>query len=297
MPSLLALLLALVASTVGATAAVAAPKGRTTTPSPVVAVSPTDGQAGSGTAPGRATWVWDRPDPAALSAFTADRGVTHLYVHTAPVVDAADLAWLTSLAGHAAAAGQELWALGGDPAWVTRPADAVAWQRAALATGLFAGSHVDVEPYALPGWSVPRQRTSLVEGHLTLMATLQADSPLPLHADLPFWAHEVSAKKGTWADGVLTRVDGVTAMSYRDSPAGILDVGAPLLERGAALGVPVQLAAETIPLADCPYCTFAEEGAAALAAAVADVDAALVGHPSYAGLAVHHASAWMALHP
>lgn len=246
----------------------------------------------------RSTWVWDRPDPVELTTFTADRGVTRLYVHTPPVIGAADLAWLQALSAHAAAAGQDLWALGGDPTWVDRHGDALAWQRAALATGLFTGSHVDVEPYALDGWADERTRRSLVDGHVSLMSKLQGDSALPLQADLPFWAHEVSARKGTWADGVLARVDGVTAMSYRDSAAGILDVGAVLLERGAVAGKPVQLAAETVPLPDCPYCTFAEEGSAALDAALAEVDAtAGAASPAYAGISVHDYAHWRLIGP
>jgi len=203
---------------------------------------------------------------------------------------------LRSVHDRAAARGIRLWALGGDPAWLSRPDAAVAWQRQALGLNLFAGSHVDVEPYALAAWST--QPSALAAQHVSLLRRLQADSPLPLQADVPFWMSEYTAGSVNWADGVLASVDGVTVMSYRDSAQGILDTGADLLARGDAAGVPVQLAAETQALADCTYCTFFEEGRAALDAALATVaSTARAAHPSYAGTSVHDYAHWSALAP
>jgi hypothetical protein len=50
-----------------------------------------------------------------------------------------------------------------------------------------------------------------------------------------------------------------------------------------------------MPLADCAHCTFAEEGAASLSAALDAVDAVGAGYPAYAGIAVHHYDSWRAL--
>jgi hypothetical protein len=92
---------------------------------------------------------------------------------------------------------------------------------------------------------------------------------------------------------VLARVDAVTVLSYRDTAPAIMAVGSPLLRLGDLTGRPVRLAAETQPLPDCPECTLAEEGAAALEAVVGQVDAAAAtAHPAYAGLVVHHYASW-----
>ena len=253
----------------------------------------------------RAMWVWDSADPTLLVADAATRSVRDLYVSVTPTVQTdGELPRLRELARLAAPAGIRLLALGGDPAWTTNPAAAIAWQRAALGTGLFAASHVDVEPYLLAGWSNPRTRATLVKGYVDLLARLQSDSSAPLEVDIPFWYNTISSAKrgGTLADDVLTRVDAVTVMSYRDSAAGILDVGRDVLDRADALAVigrrvPVRLAAETNPLPDCDYCTFAQEGSAALALALATVDAASALRPSYAGMAVHDHLGWLALRP
>jgi hypothetical protein len=87
-------------------------------------------------------------------------------------------------------------------------------------------------------------------------------------------------------------------MSYRDratGPNSILDIGTDMLRRAAKTGVKARLAVETQPLVDCAHCTFAEEGAAALAAEAGRVDGEAARYPSYAGLAVHHFDAWQKL--
>jgi hypothetical protein len=242
----------------------------------------------------RAMWLWNRPPAAEVVDWAVAHGVRELiaYVPTRP-----DLPWLRDLHTRATAAGLTLAALNGDPAWTTNHQAALDWQRAAAGTGLFAALHVDIEPYALPAWRTDQTRTA--QSYLAVLEKLNAASTLPLDADVAFWYGQVALpKKLNLATEVLARVDAVTVMSYRDTATGpnsILDVGADLLARGVVAGRPVRLAAETEPLPDCGYCTFATRGATALDAAVAKVDAAAAGYGSYAGLAVHHYTSWRAL--
>lgn len=257
-------------------------------------------------APPRALWVWQRQAPQQLVDFAVAHHVGVLYVSVSPtVLTDGDLPRLQALARLAEPAGLRLEALGGDPAWTNRPQDALAWQHAAMSTGLFDATHVDVEPYALAGWSKPKQRPAIAARFLTLLDQLRDADPRPLEADVPFWYGTIASPSGarTLADDVLDRVDAVTVMSYRDSASGILDVGSDVLQRADALEarsgrrVPVRLAAETNPLTDCPYCTFASKGAGALEAAITAVDEAGAAHPTYAGMAVEDASGWAALAP
>ncbi|MGN6612075.1 MAG: hypothetical protein ACTHLJ_09890 [Angustibacter sp.] len=262
--------------------------------------------ATSPASPTRPLWVWGKDDPQRVVDFAVSHGVAELYVHVTPtVLTDGDLPRLRSLAQLAQGAGLTLTALGGDPAWVNRPADALTWQRAALSTGLFGAAHVDVEPYALAGWSKPSKRAALAAKYVDLLGRLQSDDPLPLEADVPFWYDTVASPSGhgTLADDVLARVDAVTVMSYRDSAAAMVDVGRDVLQRADRIAattgrrVPVHLAAETNPLSDCSYCTFAEEGDAALRQALDAVDAAGAAYPSYAGTAVHDLTGWSLLRP
>lgn len=267
---------------------------------------PTAAVAGptSAATPGRAMWVWTEPDPQALVDFAEAHGVDTLFVAVdRDVATSGDLPRLRRLAGLAAGAGIRLQALGGDPAWTTDHTSALAWQRAAVSTGLFSGVHVDVEPYALSGWSRPKTRARLVSSYLHLLDTLHQDlagTGLGLEADVPFWCGTIASGRSTLADRLLRRVDGVSVMSYRDRATGadsITDIGADMLARAALAGVPARLGAETNPLPDCAGCTFFEEGAAALDTALAQVDATESGAPAYAGMAVEDYDGWRDLRP
>jgi hypothetical protein len=242
----------------------------------------------------RAMWLWTTADPASVVEWATAHGVHEILAHVPP---RPDLAWARDLRARSAAAGIKLSALGGDPAWVRDHAAALAWLRTVDGTGLFDAVHVDVEPHALPAWRSDQVGTA--KAYLSLLAKLAAATALPLEADVAFWYGQIVwSKRTNLATEILARVDAVTVMSYRDTATGpnsILDVGADFLRRGAAAGRPVRLGAETMRLADCAYCTFAEVGTASLDAALTAVDAAGAGFPAYAGIAVHHYDSWRAL--
>ncbi|GIH90790.1 hypothetical protein ACFFMN_26465 [Planobispora siamensis] len=251
----------------------------------------------------RAMWLWDigTAQPADMLAWAKARGVNEIFVHAGAGLpsDTARMTRLRELKRGADKARIRLSALGGDPAWATDHAAARAWQRAVLGTGLFAGSHVDVEPYALPAWQT--DQGALASGLVEMLRLLQADDPRPLEADIPFWYHTIPTGPGaTLADGVLAQVDGVTVMSYRDTATGpnsMMDVSADILARGTEAGKPVRLSAETGSLSDCLHCTFYEEGAARMTTVLADVDSAARAYPAFAGIAVHHYASWRTMKP
>ncbi|WP_412735026.1 hypothetical protein [Krasilnikovia sp. MM14-A1259] len=248
-------------------------------------------------APGRAMWLWNRADPAAVITWAKANDVREIFAFVEPnVASSGDLPRLKDLKKRADRAGIALSALGGEPGWVFDVAAARAWQKSALGTKLFARSHVDVEPYVLNAWSADQAGT--VAALLRLFDDLQADDARPLEVDVPFWYDTIAAEGGTLADAVLARVDAVTVMSYRDTATGpnsMMDVGSDMLLRGGAAGIPVRLGAETAALPDCPYCTFAEEGRQQLDATLDDVDQAAAGYPAFAGIAVHHYGSWSTL--
>ena len=247
-------------------------------------------------------WVWGAQDPKALIAFAQAHRVSALFVYVTPTV-ATDgtLAALQTLKAGADAAGIALYALNGDPTWATDHASALAWQQAALATGLFAGTHLDVEPYSLPAWQTDQAGTAT--SFLQLLAALKAASSLPLEIDVPFWYGTIPAPASapgaaTLADAVLSAVDAITVMSYRNTATGsnsILDVGTDMLQRAQVANKPVRLAAETNPLSDCSYCTFAGMPASALQTALDDVEAVGAGYTTFHGMSVEDYTGWSAL--
>ena len=257
------------------------------------------GSAGLTAAPvnTRAMWLWGADPAADVISWATRQNVSEIFVHVAPsVLTDGGLGRLQDLKQRAVARKIKLRALGGETSWVFNHAAALAWQRAVVATGLFDGIHLDVEPYLLSGWTSDPAGTQTA--YLKLLDRVRTASTLPLEADVPFWFGEYTVGRKNLADEVLRRVNAVTVMSYRDTvtgPNSLLSVSQDWLTRGKAAGKRVRLAAETGPLSDCQYCTFHEEGAAALTLQLAKVDAATRQTAAFAGIAVHHYGAWRTL--
>ncbi|MFI7547274.1 hypothetical protein [Actinoplanes sp. NPDC049599] len=266
------------------------------------AVSPgasSAGSAGLTAAPvnTRAMWLWGADPAAEVITWAAGQNISEVFVYVSPtVLTDGSLERLQDLKAQAVARRIKLRALGGETEWVTDHAAALAWQRTVVSTGLFDGIHLDVEPYLVDGWTTNLQATEAA--YLKLLDRMRLASKLQLEVDVPFWFGQYKIGRKNLADEVLRRVNAVTVMSYRDTATGpnsLLGVSQDWLTRGKAAGKRVRLAAETGPLADCAYCTFREEGAAALRLELAKVDTATRQTAAFGGIAVHHYGAWRTL--
>lgn len=252
-------------------------------PAPETSVAPPDT---------RAMWLWEPAAPEAVVGWAAGHSVTTIFAYYDP---RADLARLTRLRALCDEAGITLDALGGEPAWTTDHATALGWARAAAATGLFRGLHVDVEPYLLPGWQ--QRQAVLVPRLLQLLDELARVGP-PVELDVPFWLPTVQVGGQNLADAVLDRVDGVTVMSYRNTATGgnsMLGVADDLLRRAGKAAKPARLGAETQALGDCGYCTFHGGTDSAMRATLREVDTAAQRYAAFEGIAVHQYDTWTAL--
>jgi hypothetical protein len=247
----------------------------------------------------RAMWVWGDYPAADVVGWAAAQHVSEIFVYVAPsVLTNGDLGRLQEMRQRAGALRIRLSALGGEPSWAVDHAAALAWQRTVVTTGLFDGIHLDVEPYLLPAWSADLAGTEA--SYLNLLDRMRAGSTLRVEADVPFWLGQYKIGKANLADEVLRRVDAVTVMSYRDTGTGtnsMLAVGQDWLTRGSAAGKRVRLGAETAPLPDCPYCTFAAKGNALMQQELTKVDAATRKTAAFGGIAIHRYGAWRALKP
>ncbi len=250
----------------------------------------------------RAMWVWDTSNPQAVVTLATSRGIGQLYAAVpANVATSPKLAQLRSLVALADAAGLRVDALGGDPGWVDNPSAAVtSWLEPALATGLFTGVHVDIEPYNTPAWT--KKRATVVKKYLaTLDAFQTAVGSTPLEADIPFWFDEIPANGSTLDREVMGRTDAVTVMAYRrlaDGVDGTIALSANEIRSGAELGVPVRIGQETNYLGDDAISmkqTFYGQTLSQMEAQLGLVTAAYAGSPSFAGLAIHDAIGYAAI--
>ncbi|MBB6629355.1 hypothetical protein H5V45_18655 [Nocardioides sp. KIGAM211] len=254
--------------------------------------------------PGRAMWVWDRPDVDELVAFATAHGVDDLFVSVPDgLATSSTLDWYRSLRPATQAAGIRVQALGSETTWIDRPKAALAWQSSALSTGLFDGVHLDVEPWIHPGWDGSRK--AVATAWLGLLDSLARATRLPVEADLAFWLDQVTVQ-GTRLDrAAIARVDAVTVLTYRHvatGPDSITGLGATALAAAAKARKPARLAVETNDLGDDAVArkqTFFGRTAAELAQVLGEVDdveaAAGAGASTYRGIAVHDHLGWAAL--
>ena len=251
----------------------------------------------------RAMWVWDTSDPQAVVSLATARGIGQLYAAVPPHVDTSPkLAELRELVTLADAAGLRVDALGGDPGWVDNPAWVAAnWLQPALATGLFTGVHVDIEPYTTAAWT--KNRKAVIRKYLATLDTLHtAAAGTPIEADIPFWFDEVPANGSTLDREIMRRTEGVAVMAYRNQaagPDGTIALASAEVAAGAALGRPVRIGQETNFLGTGPTevkQTFHGQTLAQMEGQLALVQDAFGGSPAFAGLAIHDSVGYAAIH-
>ena len=249
-------------------------------------------------------WVWDTSSPQATVDFAGARGITELYAAVPPhVASSPQLGQLHELAAHAAGVGVRVDALGGDPTWIDNQTwVAESWLEPALASGLFTGVHVDLEPYTTRAWQT--ERATVVDKWLATLDGLRSSAgTTPLEADIPFWLGEVPANGSTLDREVMRRTAGVTVMAYRntaDGPDGTIALAAPAVRAGAALGCPVRIGQETRHLGRDPAQlkqTFFGRTRSWMEAELAAVDRAFAAAPTFAGLAIHDSVGYAAMAP
>jgi hypothetical protein len=247
-------------------------------------------------------WVWDTSNPQATVSLALDHGIGQLYAAVPTHVDASpQLAQLRDLSQRAAQAGIRVDALGGDPGWIDNPASVVdTWLRPALATGLFTGVHVDLEPYNTPAWTTSRGK--VVKKWLTTIDTLRsASGGAPLEADIPFWLDQIPANGSTLDSEIIRRTSGVTVMAYRNSANGVdgsIALSSNAVAAGETLGRPVRIGQETNNLGTSPTetkQTFYGFTRTAMETQLGLIGAAYAGSTAYAGLAIEDSVGYAAM--
>ena len=254
----------------------------------------------SATTPCRAMWVWTTPDNQTLVDFATAHGVQEIFYSVSPNITGAELSRLQGLRIRTRAAGIVLDALGGDSSWATTDvAGAIAWENDALATGLFDGIHLDIEPMALPDWTTNRAADAL--SFVSAMKQIRAnDTQVHLELDCQFSYGTVPvAGYASLADAIDTTVDEITIMSYRNTdtgPNGMFGTAQDELTRGQHAGILVRLGAETNDVTPAEV-TFFGMTSTQMAAVLAQTDTSAASYPAYRGIAVEDYTGWSALAP
>ena len=238
-------------------------------------------------APGRATWLWDAAHltPRALDFLGAQR-VTEVFLG---VPWAGPDAAVRRAAADLRARGLRITCLGGDPGWAHDHRLAAAWAKRAIDSGLFAGAHLDVEPWTLPEW--PARKAPLLAG---LQRAVEAVATLtPTEMDLPGWLARDHSEQFS---SLLRAASQITVLAYRDRADAIESEAAAAAVLAVRFARPFRIGVETRPAAE-PQITFADDGRTVLDRELAVVVDRLGRRPGNSGVAIHDLASWLALRP
>jgi len=242
--------------------------------------------------PSRAMWVWSVESPAAIIEFARRCGLAELFVHVPWNVGPPEVVRLARLVEMAHAEGLQTSALGGATGWLDDPGGVInRWLRPLVATNLFDRLHLDIEPEI----ALSEFTTSVVERFVAVVRAIAEAKPAgwPLELDVRFWYPDVAAGNGDLTSALVSLVDAVTVLSYRNRTAGP-DGSVALARRtvaiAAAAGKSVRVGQETAFLGTAPHerkQTFHGLRRIELDTAITRIDAAFADFDTYAGTAVH----------
>jgi hypothetical protein len=258
------------------------------------------------TGPTVAMWAWNWADSAAMVSFARANGVTEIFAYVAPgFTDPTYVPWgwsepqlplEESLSADAAAAGITVYAMGGDPSWVTNPTDGTGWANEALATGLFQGIHVELEPWALASWSTDQAGT--IDQYLTELADIHMVAHtygVPDEISIPYWLSMFSTSTDVPLDvAAMQHADAATVVTFFNSVSQIESFGRAELAAARSVGIPLRFAAEANQ--DSPsWLSFYGHTLSEFDASISQVNRDLAGTPGYLGIAVEDYQGWSAM--
>ena len=265
-------------------------------------VSPADDERGRGYAPSA---------PHRLAAYATAGELREVYLAAPWAANEGPVGvWFGQACGALRGADVEVSALGGDATWLADPTLFGRWLGDAHAAADFDRVHLDVAPWAGPGWA--QDKATELRGLLMLLDLARgAAGDVPIDVDTPWWlayepfADDASGAPGettgaTMLDAVLARADRVSILAFADharGPGGSLALAARAVSASVAAGRPFTIGVEAAApeSTDGARYTFFDEGPVALLREAALVRAALAEQPGYRGVAVAHHRAWRRL--
>ena len=233
-----------------------------------------------------AAWLWvpDAPvDPAPITRFAQARGVREVFV---------SVPWLgptgatTAVCTHLRRVGIRVSALGGHIDWARRPEQASAWAARAHAGGLFAATHLDIEPWAANDW--PADAEVRLAGVADAVRQVRTVTRRPVDVDL---APPIAHTHPVGFTEIAAAADHVVLMAYRDTTDAILSFSSAARARVKAAHTAYRLAVDTRPSAH-PHTTFAGQPESVLIRVTDEVSSAVADDSWYSGIAVHDLTGW-----
>lgn len=260
-----------------------------------------------------ATWLWNTQEivknPHKIITFLASNNIEDLYLQVDYDLDFNHYKEFIQLANEESI---NVHALEGSPDWVARDGAksqlvffnwVKRYQEEALDHQRLKGIHLDVEPYLHEDYDSDRNKTLERYQDCLHNALLQSKSlELPLSIDMPFWfdslEYNTGYGKGILAEWIISRVESVVIMAYRDKSQGdngIINLVSAELELATQYGATIIIAVETESSSEGNHISFYGKEGHSMNKELEIVYKRYGKTTSFDGFAIHHLISWMDL--
>lgn len=266
----------------------------------------------------RQMWIWGNTVATAayerdsLFGFARRKGIGTLYLDCGGIIgNDKDVLGRFLDSAHARGLAVELlfgapeWALAKNhaiPVGLARKAVALADSLRKLGRSAPNSIQMDVEPHSLAEWTGDPNGTynQFIDMFVEIAAALKG-SGIGITACIPRWFDERMVLRNDrtrpLSDWLADATDRLTLMDYVDNANGIIAGAAHEIAYADSTGKEVVVGVETMPGLDPPSVSFAEEGEAAMNAALEQTTAQYQARPGFFGVAIHHWGTYPAMKP
>jgi len=243
----------------------------------------------------RAMWLWNWDNNQDVLNFSLAHHVKEIFTYAYPgfSTDTTLSTKLADLTSRATAAGIRMWAMGGDPSWVTNPQAALNWEHEVITSGYFNGIHLEIEPHSEDGYWDNQDTRNYDYIHL-LTAMHAAKGTHTLELSLPWWYHTIAYGATTLDVAAISAVDQITIVTFNDTADGIITDTEHAAAAAHTLNKPYRLASETNPV-DLDWVTFNDQPSTDMLTIQNQVSIPLLSDPLYRGFAIEDYTGWAGL--
>ena len=248
----------------------------------------------------KATWLWQTAtitDEKTVK-FLLDKDVTTVYLQIDPALPNDRYA---AFIDKMQKANIDVQALDGEPEWNTANFDTL-WEwlsqyQQEYPASKFTALHLDVEPYLSALWEENEKKAIYQYQELLQHAQQQVqDSGIKFEVDIPFWYDEVfynnTLGKGNLAEWVISKVDGVSIMAYRNTVSALKSITKNEMNYAKKYRTPIVIGVETMPFPNERQISFATKGEKTMNRMLNQIIKHYAKNRYFDGVAIHHVHSW-----
>ncbi|GFR34594.1 hypothetical protein [Thermobrachium celere] len=219
------------------------------------------------------TWLWDTSKivqiPDDVIKFLNKNGFNEVYVQIDQSLNYSHYSYFIKNANKF---GIKVYALEGNPNWTLKSKRVqldkflnwvVKYNNSKANDEKFYGIHLDSEPYLLDLWNINRNQAVLeYMDYISYIKNFAVKNKLNISVDMPFWFDEILLlNKGmSLAEYVISKVDSVNIMAYRDRAESIIEIVKNEIDYAKKYNKKIMISVETGNTSEGDYVTFYQEG-------------------------------------